>query len=394
MDLVKFLTRRLMMFIIPEGGGGSSPAFLSVIPSGAINFGSIATGSTKDISFTVVNSGDLTTVVNSIAVGGAPYSIVGAPVLPRTLVASDSFTFTLRFSPIVAGTFNDTLTITASPGTNNAPYTAAISGTGVGVGAALSVTPGPVVFPNTITTHSATPINVVVKNVGTLAVTLTGITLLGGAPYGLTGLPGFNLVLNPGDTTNFNVTFTPTSVGIFNDTVRIATTTIGNVDTAVQGSGVPIIPVAVIGQNIRKLVTSFVDNLGNVLHKFIDSSNFNNTLLGGTLIFNGTLWDVPGYEKALRRLQVFYENYGVATLTLTTSVFRPSVSPDNFDQQVQSINIGTNAADLSERSAFFDVQTSGEIIIIQLSRAANGGPVSLIGFLPEFEEKGEKVENT
>jgi hypothetical protein len=114
--------------------------------------------------------------------------------------------------------------------------------------------------------------------------------------------------------------------------------------------------------------------------------------IAGVLIFNGTLWDEPGQEKKLRRIQVYYENYGIFTLTATVSVWRPSISADFFDQKIVTVSAGSALADLSERTMFFDIQIAGEIILLQLSRAASSGPVSITGALPEFEEGGgEKV---
>jgi hypothetical protein len=379
------------------GGSGVSPADLSITPGGTLAFGSVAVGSTSDIVITAQNVGGSPTHIDSITIGGAPYSLIGLPTFPALLKVGSSLTFTLRFSPTVAGTFNDTLTVNADSGTDNSPYVTPITGTGPGAGGALSVTPSPVSFPTTIVTHSATPIAVVVKNIGTANVTINTIALLGGSPFGLTGLPGLPLTLTPGSTTTFNVTATPLSAsptgGGFIDTVRIATTGIGNIDTGVFLQAVLLIPVGVIQDNLRRLLFSFTTNDPVVMTLYLDPTNLNGQQ-AGTLIFNGTLWDVPGFEKKLRRVRFWYENFGVAVLTATVSSWRPSVGPDSFDQKVVSASFGTVLADQTERTGFFDVQISGEIIILQISRVAGGGAVSLTGFLPEFEDGGEKVEGT
>ena len=130
-----------------------------------------------------------------------------------------------------------------------------------------------------------------------------------------------------------------------------------------------------------------------VTTQYLDPTNLNGQQLS-TLIFNGTLWDVPGFEKKLRRIRFWYENYGVAVLTATVSSWRPSVGPDSFDQKTANASIGTALADQTERTGFFEIQISGEIIIMQITNAGGGGAVSLIGFLPEFEDGGEKVADT
>lgn len=379
------------------GGGGGSPAFLQVSSSGALAFGTVAVGSTADIVITVSNQGGIFTHVNSISVGGVPYTLIGLPSFPKLLRPGDSFNFTLRFSPTANVTSNDTLTITADTGTDNAPHIAAISGTGAGAGGGLNVNPSPVSFPTTIVTHSATPIVVVVKNVGGANVTINTIALVGGGVFGLTGVPGLPLTLTPGQTTTFNVTFTPTSPspsgGSIIDTLRIGTAGIGNVDTIVTGLAVLLIPVAIITDNLRRLLFASQTNVPVVVTQYLDPTNFNGQQ-AGTLIFNGTIWDNPGFEKKLRRIRFWYENNGVAVLTCTIFSWRPSVSADNFDQQTASASLGTVLADQTERSGFFDIQIAGEILIMQITRAGGGGAVSLLGFLPEFEEpSGEKVAN-
>jgi hypothetical protein len=382
------------MPIIPPGGGGgggTTPPTLVVSPSGSLAFGSVAVGSTADISISISNGGDSPFTLNTVIVGGAPYSLIGLPVLPKTVKPLDVITFTLRFSPTIAGTFNDSLSVTTSSGTDNSPYSTAISGTAPGAGGALNVSPSPIIFPNTILTHAAAPIVVTVKNVGSANVVINTIALLGGAPFGLTGLPALPLTLVPNATTTFNVTATPGTVGFFADTVRIGTAGIGNVDTGVQIISVALIPVGIITDNLRRLLFSSTTSVPVVTTQYLDPSNLNGQQ-ASTLIFNGTIWDVPGFEKKLRRIRFWYENFGVAVLTVTVSSWRPNVGSDSFDQKTANASFGTVLADQTERTGFFDVQISGEIIIMQISRAGGGGAVSLLGFLPEFEDGGEKVE--
>src|SRR5580765_3303047 len=99
---------------IDGGGGGFEPGILGVSPTGALAFGSVAVGSTADIPIVVSNDGGFKFQVDTVTVAGAPYSLIGLPALPAGLNPGDSFTFTLRFSPTIAGTFNDNLGITAS----------------------------------------------------------------------------------------------------------------------------------------------------------------------------------------------------------------------------------------------------------------------------------------
>jgi hypothetical protein len=355
----------------------------------------VAIGTSADINITLSNTGGTDSDLVSVTLGvGAPYSIISNPaptgIPPHTALAP----FTLRFTPTVAGTFNDSITFTCDSLTDGSPRTIPITGVAAPPATgALGFTPAGVSFPDTSSGQTATPIPVVVKNTGTANVTINTIALGVGVPFSLTGLPALPLTLTPGQTTTFNVTFSPNTVASFTDVINIGTAAIGVVSTSVQGNGTAMVPVAIISGNLRRLIWSFV--LGSiaptVTTEYLDPTNLNGQQ-AGAMIFNGTIWDNPGFEKKLRRVRFWYENYGVAVLTVTISVWRPSISPDNFDVRVVAASFGTVSADLSERSGFFDAQISGEVITLQISRAAGGGPVSLLGFLPEFEDAGEKVE--
>jgi hypothetical protein len=370
-----------------------TPAHLNIQPAGPYNFGLVPIGSSADIPITLKNTGQTDSNLNSVVLGiGAPYSIIANPA-PGVITAGTSLSpFTLRFSPVAAGTFNDSITFTCDVFTDGSPRTINITGSSAapGVGS-LSVTPALVNFPDTTSGRTATPIAVVVKNTGTINVVINAIALGVGLPFALTGLPGLPLTLTPGSTTTFNAGFSPLLVGSFSDSINITTAGIGVVSAMIQGNGVAIVPVGVISEDVRRLLWSFTTGLPTVTTQYLDPTNLNGQQ-AGLMIFNGTIWDNPGFEKKLRRIRFWYENYGVAVLTVTVSVWRPSISPDDFDVKTAVASFGTVAADLSERSGFFDIQAAGEIMVMQISRAAGGGQVSLLGFLPEFEDAGEKVE--
>lgn len=120
-----------------------------------------------------------------------------------------------------------------------------------------------------------------------------------------------------------------------------------------------------------------------------------NGAIDSVLIFNDPLWEQPGMEKTLIRLEVFYENFGVCQLKLLLQSFRQAMNngAGGIDQQLGTILIGDVTADGSDRSAFFDLEISGEVILATVTRPANSGICSLTGFTPHFADRGEKVEN-
>ena len=100
------------------------------------SFGSVNAGSTIDRVFTIENSGvaDLRLTGSPVvAISGTSASQFSVAALPLATVSpARSTTFTVRFRPASAGTFNATISIANNDYDEN-PYTFAISGTGAGL---------------------------------------------------------------------------------------------------------------------------------------------------------------------------------------------------------------------------------------------------------------------
>src|SRR5580693_4777889 len=79
----------------------------------AVVFSPVQVTQTASIPFTVTNTGTLPTVISNIGIAGnnSPFSISGAPSLPKNLAAGASFTFNVTFTPTTVASLNDTLLI-------------------------------------------------------------------------------------------------------------------------------------------------------------------------------------------------------------------------------------------------------------------------------------------
>ena len=363
------------------------PAILQVVglPNGGLAVMQAAIGNQAFINATLQNTGDVAMTVDMVSVGGAPFSLVGLPALPIVVNPGGSFNFALAFSPVAGpGPFLDTFSVTTSAGVNNSPWSTSLEGI---IAPSLTFSPpSPIVFPDTVATHTSAGIVVTLINAGGVDLTVTAIALASGVEFALSLLPMLPLLMHPNDTTTFTVKFHPLAVGPFTDTINV-TSTQNSPAIAVQGNGVVLVPIAVVSNLVQKLLFSFL----LTAIKFLVPTNLNGAL-NGTLIFNGPIWDQPSQEKKLRRIWLAYENEGVAALTATVTSFRPSMGADIFDTQTDAISIGTAGADGSERTAYFDIQIAGEVLILSLIRTASTGPVSILGLLPEFEPgAGEKI---
>lgn len=118
------------------------------ILNSAIDFGSVATGQYKDITFQIQNNGNstLNITAGSPTSPPAPFSFLTPP--PQTINPGTSYNMTVRFAPLAAGSYaNNSLyktTINSDGGTSTIYFT----GAGVGVNSLVISTPS---FPDATT---------------------------------------------------------------------------------------------------------------------------------------------------------------------------------------------------------------------------------------------------
>ena len=127
--------------------GVAQPDF-SVTPSTTTNFGSVATGSTADRTFTVQNTSGAS--ISGTASIGAPYSILSGG--SYSLAPGASQTVTVRFAPTAAGTFAGNVNFTASgdsisravsgSATGGTTFTLSVTKSGTGTGTVTSTPAG------------------------------------------------------------------------------------------------------------------------------------------------------------------------------------------------------------------------------------------------------------
>lgn len=84
---------------------------------------------------------------------------------------------------------------------------------------------------------------------------------------------------------------------------------------------------------------------------------------------------IPNRVPTVRRVVITYRNLGVCTLTVTVGAIN-DLGVAVIDSQTQQI--GDTSADASLRTAFFDLTVTGFRPQLTISRAAGGGPFSII----------------
>lgn len=193
---------------------------LSVTPD-TLDFGSVTVGSSKDLDFTVQNTGNGT--LSGTASTSAPFSIVTGDSF--NLAAGESQAVSIRFSPNSSGNFTETVDFTSNGG--NASLL--VQGEGV-LPPALSVTPSLLDF-GTLPVGQNKDLTFTVQNTG-------GGTLIGNAtttePFSIIGGSPFSLAA--GQTQTVVVRFNPISEGTFTAKVNFVSNG-GNTYASVSGIG-------------------------------------------------------------------------------------------------------------------------------------------------------------
>jgi len=350
--------------------------------------GVVPLGAEAAVPCNAQNTGQANVSIDSISIAGTPGPFSALqPVgisLPFSLPPGEALDFGVTFQSSTAGSFNAVCQVVTSLGTFTISCTATAAANPL-----ITISPPQLTFP--------------VQIVGSFQFLTVTITNNSGSPVPLTNpvfsdptfsfvppAPVFPVTIAAGSNVTMNIQSNPDAFGAF---VGTLTMTAGVSDILT----IPMTAIAVLFFEQNALTgTDYVFLLGFGAPSDVQEVDpFNvNSELGQTLIFNGTLWDGVSSEKVIRRLQFYYENFGVCTLTATAQVQRYDRNGGVFtDQKTSTVTFGTVEADELEYSAFFDFQVAGEIINVTINREPNAGPCYLYMFVPFIEPKGEKVEN-
>ncbi len=219
-------------------GTQSSP----VTPPGPISLPDTNVGSTSSVVIQVKNTGNTTGTINSPPSLAGPFQITGLPLFPQVLTPNSSFTFTLTFLPTQPGNQTGELLIGADLFNLN--------GNGLGpnivysyVSGATTTTLGPnntaVIFSPTAIGQTS-QLNFIITNTGTTTANVSNIVIgQPNSPFSLAEVPNLPTSLGPGETAQFNINFTPTTIGLVNGTLQIDTITIPLIGS---GTAPPTLP--------------------------------------------------------------------------------------------------------------------------------------------------------
>ena len=235
--------------LIPVTG---TPQVLSAGPTGLLQFGNQATGTTSaPLTVTVENTGNNFLNFNSLNFSATgPFSVTGGTCEQETdggYSPSETCTLTVTFTPTATGA--QTGSISVASNATGSPSSITLQGNGTATAApTATLSPGTLSFGNVTSGVTSSPQMLTLSNTGTAALTISGITIGGANPTDFAETNTCGGSLAAGSTCAISVTFTPGSAASFAGTVSVADNATGSPQTAtLSGSGTaPVLPVATL----------------------------------------------------------------------------------------------------------------------------------------------------
>jgi len=191
-------------------------------PEHTISIPDALVGERSSIVVRVTNSGTADGRIPSIAVSGTGITLSDLPPLPTTLAPGNRFTFTIAFSPAVAGRVTgrlriglDQFDVTANGLGPVLSYAYLISGVSTTV-----ANNGSVNFVSTAVGASSS-LRFQISNTGTAPGSVSSVSITSATTvFELSQVPSLPVTLQPGASATFTIGFTPTALGAATATLR------------------------------------------------------------------------------------------------------------------------------------------------------------------------------
>jgi hypothetical protein len=302
--------------------GTGTQGSLGANPS-SVSFGNRLLGSSATVPITLTNSGTSSVAISQATASGAGFSISG--LVPMTLNAGQSTSFTTTFVPTTAGAVTGSVSISSSaPGS---PLTIALSGSGTQAQPQLTINPASVAFGNVAVGTSAAQ-NVTLTNSGSGSLNITGAAP-SGTGFSFTGLAA--QMISAGASVTFPVKFSPSSAGSATGSISINSNALGSPAT-----------VALSGTGVQGQLTANPANL-----------NFGNVLVGNNRSQTITLINGGTASVAVSSGSASGAGYSISGLSATTlkpgqsTAFTAQFSPSGVGTANGNISITSNAPNSS-----------------------------------------------
>ena len=235
--------------LIPVTG---TPQVLSAGPTGLLQFGNQATGTTSaPLTVTVENTGNNFLNFNSLNfTASGPFNVTGGTCEQETdggYSPSETCTLTVTFTPTVTGAVTGSISVASNALASPSSITLQGSGTAAAAPAA-TLSPMALSFGSVNAGVTSTVQTLTLSNTGTAALAISGITIGGANPSDFAETNNCGTSLAADASCTISVTFTPASAASFTATVSVADNATGSPQTAtLNGTGTtPPAPIATL----------------------------------------------------------------------------------------------------------------------------------------------------
>ena len=221
-------------FIVKLNGTGAAAANPQLtVNATSLAFGNVTVNTAKALLLVLTSTGTSAVTVNSAAITGAGFTIVGG-TLPATLSPQQSMTLQVQFKPTATGAASGQITINSNS-TSGSTTAIALSGTGAAATSPqLTVSATALAYGN-VTVNTAKTLSLVLTSTGTSAVTVNSAAITGAGFSIVSGtLPA---TLNPQQSITLQVQFKPTATGSASGQITISSNSSNGGSTIVALSG-------------------------------------------------------------------------------------------------------------------------------------------------------------
>jgi len=340
---------------------------VTVTPT-ALNFGSVATGSTSTAqTVTVSNPTGAAVPVTSIAATG---DFAQTNTCGSSIAANSSCTVSVTFTPTAAGSRTGTLTVNAGGTT-----TVSLSGTGTAPGPVLTASPVSLSFASTLVGSTAATQAVTLTNSGTAAATVSAVSVTG--DFSQTNNCA-SVAVNA--TCTVTVTFKPTAGGTRTGTLTVTSNANDNpVTVGLTGTGISSTTNIALNQPITASssasgypAANANDGNTSTYWESLDGAAYPQTLtvnLGASYSLGSIVLDLPpstAWSTRTQTLSVLGSSNGSSYSTIlssagytfnpatgnTVTINLPSGTSAQYVQLSFTANTGWSAAQIAEFEVF------------------------------------------
>ena len=335
-----------------------------------VTFGSVSIGQTASTTVSLLNGSSAPAEITQLNLIGQSFSLVRPNNLPITIAAGGTYSLSVQFNPVVAGTTTGQLTIASNHSTEGIAAIS-LSGTGTAAPAVASISPTSLSFASQTIGTSSTTQTVTLTNTGGLPLAVSGIGLAGANSGSFSVSNNCGTTLTAGRSCTIQVGFLLTMLGAASAALTVADIAADSPQTVPlsgTGSGAPSAywsapPVG----SVNALGTAIVPISGAGTVQLLSPTITGNN---GPLVCVRTSWNSAGNSLTITYMMGAATVHVVVQVTPTNAGINAQLDADQA--VVTSVDMGNWAPNLTTRAIAVPYYTGNVWYADGLSAYLNG----------------------